>query len=46
MSRELGRSLSKAGFGQAVIAVSSLTMSGMVNLVGAISRAVNQGEDV
>ena len=46
LSRELGRSLSKAGFGQAVIAVSSLTMSGMVNLVGAISRAVNQGEDV
>jgi GTPase SAR1 family protein len=45
LSRDLSRSLSKAGFGQSIIAVSSLTMSGMVNLVGALSRAVNQGED-
>jgi GPN-loop GTPase len=45
LSRELAKSLSKAGFGQSIIAVSSLTMSGMVNLVGALSRTVNQGED-
>jgi GTPase SAR1 family protein len=45
LSRDLARSLSKAGFGQSIIAVSSLTMSGMVNLVGALSRTVNQGED-
>jgi hypothetical protein len=45
LSRDLAKSLSKAGFGQSIIAVSSLTMSGMVNLVGALSRTVNQGED-
>lgn len=45
LSRDLARSLSKAGFGQSIIAVSSLTMSGMVNLVGALSRTVNQGEE-
>lgn len=45
LSRDLGKSLSKAGFGQSVQAVSSVTMSGMVNLVAAISRAINQGED-
>lgn len=44
LSRDLGKSLSKAGFGQSVVAVSSVTMSGMVNLVGAIARAINQGE--
>ncbi len=46
LSREFAKSLSKAGFGQSIIAVSSLTMSGMVNLVAAISRTVSQGEDV
>ncbi|HEV8386917.1 MAG TPA: ATP/GTP-binding protein [Nitrososphaera sp.] len=45
LSRELAKSLSKAGFGQSILAVSSLTMSGMVNLVAALSRTVNQGED-
>jgi GTPase SAR1 family protein len=45
LSRELAKSLSKAGFGQSIIAVSSLTMSGMMNLIGAISRTINQGED-
>lgn len=45
LSRELAKSLSKAGFGQSVVAVSSVTMSGMVNLVGALARVVNQGED-
>jgi GTPase SAR1 family protein len=45
LSRDLAKSLSKAGFGQSIIAVSSLTMSGMVNLMAALSRTVNQGED-
>ena len=45
LTRDLAKSLSKAGFGQSIIAVSSLTMSGMVNLVAALSRTVNQGED-
>ena len=45
LSRDLAKSLSKAGFGQGIIAVSSLTMSGMVNLAAALSRTVNQGED-
>ena len=45
LTRDLAKSLSRAGFGQSIIAVSSLTMSGMVNLVAALSRTVNQGED-
>jgi GTPase SAR1 family protein len=45
LSRDFAKSLSKSGFGQSIIAVSSLTMSGMVNLVAALSRTVNQGED-
>ncbi len=45
LSRDLAKSLSKAGFGQSIIAVSSLTMSGMINLMAALSRTVNQGED-
>jgi hypothetical protein len=32
-------------FLQDLIAVSGLTMSGMINLIGAISRIVSQGED-
>lgn len=46
LSRDLAKSMSKAGFGQSVIAVSSITMSGMVNLAGALARSISQGEDV
>lgn len=45
LSRDLAKSLSKTGFGQSIIAVSSVTMSGMVNLAAALSRTLNQGED-
>ena len=45
LSKDLARSMSKAGFGQGMIAVSSLTMSGMVNLAAALARTLNQGED-
>jgi hypothetical protein len=45
LSRDLARSMSKAGFGQGMLAVSSMTMSGMVNLMAALSRTLNRGED-
>jgi GTPase SAR1 family protein len=45
LSKEVLRALSKGGFLQDLIAVSSLTMSGMINLIAAISRIVSQGED-
>ncbi len=45
LSKDLARSLSKTGFGQSIIAVSSLTMNGIVNLGAALSRTLNLGED-
>jgi GPN-loop GTPase len=45
LSKEVLRALSKGGFLQDLIAVSSLTMSGMINLIATISRIVSQGED-
>src|SRR5919199_1113673 len=46
LSKELAHAMSKAGFGQSIIAVSSITMSGMVNLAAALARTLSQGEDV
>jgi len=46
LSKELAGVMSKAGFGQGVIAVSSVTMTGIVNLGAALARILNQGEDV
>jgi GPN-loop GTPase len=46
LTKDLARSMSKGGFGQSLIAVSSITMSGMVNLAGALARILNQGEDI
>ena len=46
LSRELAHALSKAGFGQSILAVSSVTMNGMVNLTAALARSLSQGEDV
>jgi hypothetical protein len=37
--------MAKSGFGQNVIAVSSLTLNGMVNLMTALSRILGLGED-
>lgn len=45
LSKDLARSMSKGGFSQGVIAVSSLTMNGIVNLGAALSRTLNLGED-
>jgi GPN-loop GTPase len=45
LSKDLLRALSKGGFIQDVIAVSSLTMSGMINLIAEIARIITQGED-
>ncbi len=45
LSKDLARSLARTGFGQSIIAVSSLTMNGMVNLTAALARILNLGED-
>lgn len=45
LSKDLARSMSKGGFGSGLIAVSSVTMSGMVNLGAALARTLNLGED-
>lgn len=45
LSKDLARSLSKGGFASGLIAVSSVTMDGMINLAAALSRTLNQGED-
>jgi GPN-loop GTPase len=46
LSKDLVRSMTKGGFMQSIIAVSSLTMSGMVNLSATLSRILNQGEEI
>jgi hypothetical protein len=45
LSKDLARSMSKGGFAPDLIAVSSLTMNGMVNLAAALARTLNLGED-
>jgi GTPase SAR1 family protein len=45
LSKDLARSMSKGGFAPGLVAVSSVTMSGMVNLTAALARTLNQGED-
>jgi GTPase SAR1 family protein len=45
LSRDLARSMSKGGFAPGLVAVSSTTMSGMVNLAAALARTLNLGED-
>jgi hypothetical protein len=45
LSKDLARSMSKGGFAPGLVAVSSVTMSGMVNLAGALARTLNLGED-
>ena len=45
LCKELVRSLSKGGFMEGIIAVSSLTMNGMITLSAALSRILNQGEE-
>jgi hypothetical protein len=45
LSKDIARSISKGGFAPGLVAVSSVTMSGMVNLAAALARTLNQGED-
>jgi GPN-loop GTPase len=45
LCKELVKSLSTGGFLEGVIAVSSLTMNGIVTLSAALSRILNQGEE-
>jgi GPN-loop GTPase len=46
LSKEFVRSLNRGGFLEEIIAVSSLTMNGMVTLSASLSRILNQGEEV
>src|SRR5919202_550913 len=46
LTKEMERRISKGGFAQSLIAVSSVTMSGMVNIAAALARTLNQGEDL
>lgn len=45
LSKDLSRSMTKAGFAPGLIAMSSTTMNGIVNVAAALSRTLNQGED-
>jgi hypothetical protein len=45
LSKDLARSMSKGGFASGLVAVSSVTMNGIVNLRAALARTLNQGED-
>jgi GTPase SAR1 family protein len=46
LTKDLARSMSKGGFAQSLIPVSSFTMSGMVDLAATLARILNLGEDV
>jgi GTPase SAR1 family protein len=46
LCKEIARSYSLGGFAEDLFAISNLTMSGMVNLVAALARILNQGEEV
>jgi GPN-loop GTPase len=45
LSKDLARSMSKGGFAPGLVAVSSVTMNGMVNLAAALARTLSRGED-
>lgn len=46
LCKEIIRSYNLGGFTEDLFAISNLTMSGMVNLVAALARILNQGEEV
>jgi GPN-loop GTPase len=46
LTKDLARSMSKGGFAQSLIPVSSVKMTGLVNLAAALARILNLGEDV
>lgn len=45
LSKDLSRSMTRAGFAPGLVAVSSVTMNGLVNVAAALARTLNQGED-
>lgn len=45
LSKDLSRTMTRAGFAPGLIAVSSATMNGIINLAAALARTLNQGED-
>jgi GPN-loop GTPase len=45
LTKDLARSMSKGGFAQSPIAVSSITMNGIVSLAANLARTLNLGED-
>ena len=45
LSKELARALSRGGFASGLIALSSVTRNGIVNLGAALARTLNLGED-
>jgi len=45
LCKDLVRSLSTSGFMEGILAVSSLTMNGIISLSAALSRILNQGEE-
>lgn len=45
LSKDLSRSMTKAGFAPGLIAVSSTTMNGIINVGAALARTLNRGED-
>ncbi|MFL6395223.1 MAG: ATP/GTP-binding protein [Nitrososphaeraceae archaeon] len=46
LSKDLARAIAKSGLMEDLIAVSSLTTSGMVNLSASLARILKQGEDM
>src|SRR6476620_8037531 len=44
LSKDLAKSMSKGGFMQTLLAVSNLTMNGMINLSAALDRILNQDQ--
>lgn len=45
LSKDLSRAMTKAGFAPGLVAMSSVTMNGLVNVAAALARTLNQGED-
>lgn len=45
LCKDLMRSLSRSGFQEGILAVSSLTLNGIITLSAALSRILNQGEE-
>lgn len=46
LGKDLVRGMSRSGLMQSLIAVSSMTMNGMVNLTATLARILSQGEEV